>query len=385
MKRVQWVFWILVLLAVNVYLALPDRLPQGVHVIQKASYSINGEPARSVELLNRVHGKDEYGAKDAIYSLTLPESFSRTSQQALYANIIEQMFYVTVDGVRIYSTLDSEQPHAIVGRRPHLIQLPFPLPAATNEVKFHLELKSWEGVALGEIWIGPLTKLGGVYKKRHMIRILSAQLMMVIYLLSALGALAYWYTDRKYPGPIWFSLACFSLAWVTYSGLVVVEPRVGLPLLLHMTIIGVVFAAVALAQFCFEQTGLRTRRQDRALVAMLLLAIVLAFVLYEETVPFRYALVMNFVVVALGIYLLIRLINHWRKNHDLQSQALLVGVSLSLLRGSYTIGASWFFVAAKIETYVVLFAPIPLILTMRWLIMRRYARLNLRTQALNRR
>jgi signal transduction histidine kinase len=383
MKRVQWAFWILALLALNIFFAWPDQLPEGVQVVKQATYSARGELGARVALRHMVLGENRghYGAR---YDVSLPRELDVSEPLALYINVIEPLFYVTVDDRRIYSLLQSDNPHAVNNRRPHLIALPFPLDAAGKTISFHHFPHHYEGTVLDEIWVGPLAKLGPVYKKRYAVRVLSAKIMLAVYLLSAFGTLAYWYTARRFNDPLWFSIACFGLAWVTYSGLVVVEPRVSLPVLHHLTIFVVVVTAVALAQFCFEQTGLRTRPQDTALKAIILLATVCGLILYEDKIPFRYALVMDVVAVLLGIYVLIRLIRHGLRDHAIQSQALLVGAGLTLTLGAFTVGASWFFFETQIEIYVVLFAPIPLLLVMYWLMLRRFARARFRTEALNR-
>jgi signal transduction histidine kinase len=383
MKRVQWVFWILALLAFNVYFAWPDQLPEGVLVVKRATYTAAGESTVQVSLPHIASNakRDPYVAR---YDVQLPLALNASEPLAIYINSIEPLFYVTVDGGRIYSLLQSTNPHAVNNRKPHLIALPFPFDAAEKTISFHHVPRHYEGTVLGDVWVGPLAKLGAVYKKRYAVRVLGAQVMLAVYLLSAFGALAYWYTDRRFKDPVWFSIACFGLAWVTYSGLAVFEPRVSLPVLHHLTIFGVIVTAVALAQFCFEQTGLRTKTQDTVFQAIVLLAAISAFVLYEDKIPFRYALAMNIVVVLMGIYLFVRLIKRWLRVHDVQSQALLVGVGLTLSLGAFTIGASWFFFETTLETYVVLFAPIPLLFVMYWLILRRYARSHLRSESLNR-
>jgi signal transduction histidine kinase len=384
MKRVQWVFWILALLALNLYFAWPDRLPEGVEVLKRAMYTAHEAVERPVDLQHSVFNSNQ-SSYTARYDIRLPTSLNSSMPLALYVNTIEPLFYVTVDNQRIYSALQSSNPHAVNNRRPHLIALPFPLDIGGKTVSFHHFPQHYEATVLGEVWVGPLAKLGPVYKARHAIRVLSAQIMLAVYLLSAFGAFAYWHTARRFNDPVWFSIACLGLAWVTYSGLVVVEPRVPLPVLHHMTIFGVIVTAVAIAQFCFEQTGLRTRKQDASFTAIVLLAAACALILYEDKIPFRYALAMDALAVLLGIYVLARLVQHWHRHHDIQSQALLVGVGLTLALGMFTIAASWFFLETRIETYVVLFAPIPLLFTMYWLILRRYARAHLRTESLNRR
>jgi signal transduction histidine kinase len=384
MKRVQWVFWILALLAVNVYFAWPDRLPIGTLVIKEATFTIEGEPARQVVLPHAVLNPTQKSLS-ASYTMTLKRPLNNDEPLAIYVNSIEPRFYVELNGQRIYSLLQSENPHAVNNRRPHLIALPHPLNSKHVSLTFHHPLRSYEGTILGSVWIGSLTTLGPIYKKRYTVRVVTAQVMLAIYVLCAFGVLAYWYTDRRYNEPIWLSAACIAVAWVTYSGLVVVEPRVSPPLLLHSTIFAVMIAAVALAQFCFEQIGLRSRKQDLALRLIVLASALLALVLYEDKIPFRYALVMDTVAVLIGGYVLFRLIAHWHRHHDIQSQALIVGVGVTLFLGAFTVAASWVFIDTEIETYIVLFAPIPLLLTMGWLILRRYALAHLRTAALNRR
>jgi hypothetical protein len=190
--------------------------------------------------------------------------------------------------------------------------------------------------------------------------------------------------DRAYRSPLWFAWFSIFLVPVIVIGILTVIPPVSWPLYHHFASLSIAFAAAALAQFVLEKTDLRRRWSDRLLLGFLLAALVLLPLLFENNVPARYSLIIDIGCLAIGVgvvLLLTRACIVWR---DQLSFVLLGGCLLTMALGFHSVLMGWH-ADYFMDTYSAAYAPLPLMLAMGWVIVRRYARIRLRTEAMNRR
>ncbi len=270
--------------------------------------------------------------------------------------------------------------------KPHLIKLPDDLPTGvpTWSVDFEVHGHDHQEIAMDQVWYGPYEELGGAYKWRYLIKWIGVHVLIVAYLLSAIAALAFWNSDRSYRSPGWFAGFCGFAALAMTTGLATESPPVDWPLYLHFAIFFVGIACIFLTQFVLEKTGARTNRSDKALLILALFFVISGVVMYQDRIRFPYALVIDLSCLALGCVLIGSLLSSvWRKP-ELLNWVLLGGVLVSLLFGAHSVAVGWW-TGFYSSSYSLQFAPLPITLTMGWVVIRRYARMKLRTDALNRR
>ncbi len=368
----------------SAYVLTPDIAPPGVTVLRTAQLSLPGAPPQRVQLKYFLPGSS--GAlPPAIFSVDLPPTLDRSQPLALYINTAAPHLSVMAGATQIGSTRRSAHPNSATAFEPVLIALPHPLPASISTLRLQLDGPLSMPLMMSAVWIGPLQSLGPVYEHRYVVRAQGARFMTLLYALAAVASFSFWLSDRSYMSPLWFALFCGAAAMTAWTGIVATEPALPWAVNLHMAIFFLTCSVLALTQFLFEKTLSRNRLTDQLLIGVLALAVVLGFVLYEDALPyFRYALVMDVVCALLGSYALWKVARAWLRMRDELNAILLIGATLTLLLGLATIAITWT-PSAEAESYSVLYAPLPLIFAMGWVIIRRYARMHLRSEALNRR
>jgi signal transduction histidine kinase len=270
--------------------------------------------------------------------------------------------------------------------KPHLIKLPQDWRQSNPErlVEFEIRGHDNQTIDMNQVWYGPYAELGVAYKWRYLVSWVGVHVLIVAYLLAGVAALAFWNSDRSYRSPAWFAGFCGFAALAMSTGMATEAPPVRWPLYLHFAIFFVGIACLFLTQFIFEKTGVRSRRSDQFLGGVALFFAVAGIALYEDKIRFRYALVIDFSCLLLGCLVLASLLRSlWRKPEFL-NWVLLGGVGVSLLFGAHSVAVGWW-TGFYSSTYSLQFAPLPITLTMGWVIIRRYARMKLRTDAINRR
>lgn len=368
----------------SAYVLTPDIAPSDVTVLRTAELGLPGAPAEHVSLKHLVPGRSG-AVPSAVYSVALPAALDRSRALALYVNSVTPHMSVLVGSTQVGSTRHSANKNSSTAFQPVLIALPHPLPESVNTLRLQMDGPVSNPLMLSSIWIGPLQSLGPVYEHRVLVRAHGALFMALLYALTALASFSFWLSDRSYVSPLWFALFCGAAAMTAWTGLITTEPVLPWAINLHFTIFFLTCSVVALTQFLFEKTLSRNRLTDQLLIGVLALAVVLGFGLYEDALPyFRYALVMDVVCALLGSYALWKVARAWLRMRDELNAILLIGATLALLLGLTTIAVTWT-PTAEAEPYSVLYAPLPLIFAMGWVIIRRYARMHLRSEALNRR
>jgi signal transduction histidine kinase len=270
--------------------------------------------------------------------------------------------------------------------KPHLIKLPnnLPLDASGWTVDFEIRGHDHQEIAMDLVWYGPYQELRSAHKWRYQIKWIGLHVLIFSYLLAGVAALAFWESDRSYRSPGWFAGFCGFAALAMAMGMATESPPIAWPLYLHFAIFFVGIACVFLTQFIFEKTGVRSARSDKTLLALVLFFAVSGVLLYQNKIRFPYALVVDFSCLILGCVLIASLLRSLWFQPELLNWVLLGGVSVSLLFGAHSVAVGWW-TGFYSSSYSLQFAPLPITLTMGWVVIRRYARMKLRTDAMNRR
>jgi signal transduction histidine kinase len=269
---------------------------------------------------------------------------------------------------------------------PHLIKLPsdWQQDNSSRQVDFEIHGHDRQEITMDQVWYGPYEELGAAYKTRYLIKWVGVHVLIVVYLLAAIAALAFWNSDRCYRSPGWFAGFCGFAALAMATGMATESPPLSWPLYLHFAIFFVGISCIFLTQFIFEKTGVRSPSSDKILIGVVLFFAISGAMLYEDKIRFPYALVIDFSCIVLGCVLVASLLRSlWRKSEFL-NWVLLGGVAVSLLFGVHSVAVGWW-TGFYATSYSLQFAPLPITLTMGWVIIKRYARMKLRTDALNRR
>jgi signal transduction histidine kinase len=322
------------------------------------------------------------------FRITLPAKHFEGTAGLMVPNVIPNL-RVWLGQQTIYSTYSADigvTHESTAELIPHLIKLPDNLPpgALSWTVDFEIRGHDHQEIAMDQVWYGPYQELGAAYKWRYQIKWIGVHVLIGAYLLAAIAALAFWNSDRNYRSPGWFAGFCGFAALAMATGMATESPPVAWPLYLHFAIFFVGITCLFLVQFIFEKTGVRSRRSDKALLGVALFFVLAGIMLYEDRIRFPYALVIDFSCLVLGVVLVASLIRSlWRKPEFLNA-VLLSGVGVSLLFGAHSVAVGWW-TGFYATSYSLQFAPLPITLTMGWVVIRRYARMKLRTDALNRR
>jgi signal transduction histidine kinase len=322
------------------------------------------------------------------FRVELPTKYFEGTAGLMVPNTIPNL-RVLLGKQTIYSTYSADigvTNESTAELKPHLIKLPDDLPPDVTSwtVDFEIHGHDHQEIAMDLVWYGPYQELGAAYKWRYQIKWVGVHVLIVAYLLAGIAALAFWNSDRSYRSPGWFAGFCGFAALAMATGMATESPPVAWSLYLHFAIFFVGIACVFLTQFILEKTGVRSARSDKALVGLVLFFVVSGVLLYQDRIRFPYALVIDFSCLALGCVLIASLVRSLWLKPELLNWVLLGGVLVSLLFGAHSVAVGWW-TGFYSSSYSLQFAPLPITLTMGWVVIRRYARMKLRTDALNRR
>jgi signal transduction histidine kinase len=389
---VLWVCLTALLLALCAVALSPDLPGPRTRVVKHAQmFDHRGQLMGDVVLRHTQPGSV---GEDTVkrFRVTLPERTFEGTEGLMLTNVIPNV-RVLIGSQSIYSSYAAEigainksSNESTSELKPHLIKLPSDwLQDNTDRiVMFEIRGHDNQTIDMDQVWYGPYEELGVAYKWRYLIKWVGVHVLIVAYLLAAIAALAFWNSDRNYRSPGWFAGFCGFAALAMATGMATESPPVSWPLYLHFAIFLVGIACLFLVQFVFEKTGVRSPRSDKALLGVALFFALAGVVLYEDRIKFPYALLIDFSCLLLGCVLVASLVRSlWRKPEFL-NWVLLGGVGVSLLFGAHSVAVGWW-TGFYSTSYSLQFAPLPITLTMGWVVIRRYARMKLRTDALNRR
>ena len=367
------------------YVLFPETPPPGVRVLKSATLIDTAGREEVVTIRWSVDGISGVMPQPT-FRFKLPSDLDTRVPLALYINAVEPHAAFSLAGQLIHTTRLSDHRNSFIAFKPVLVQLPYPLLAQVQDFEVRISGVSGQGMSLQPVWIGPAQALGPIFAKRNSVRASGTHLMVGLYVLVAFASFAFWLSDVNYKSPLWFGAFCAMAGGVAWTGLASTEPILPLAVNMHVTIFLLTCAVAALSQFFFEKTQTRSVARDRLLAAYVLASAALAFVLYEDAIPlFRYAIVMDLSALVLGIYVMFVLLRAWWRLRDSLTTALAAGGVITFLLGVFTVVIAFIPSIERVENYAFLYAPLPLIFTMGWVIIRRYARTHLRTEALNRR
>jgi signal transduction histidine kinase len=326
------------------------------------------------------------------FRVTLPEKTFEGAEGLMLTSVIpnlraligEQSIYSSYAAdIRAINRGDNQSTSEL---EPHLIKLPsdWLQGNASRAVVFEIRGHNNQTIDMDQVWYGPFEELGVAYKWRYLIKWVGVHVLTAAYFLAAIAALAFWNSDRNYRSPGWFAGFCGFAALAMATGMATESPPVSWPLYLHFAIFFVGIASLFLVQFIFEKTGVRSARSDKALLGVALFFALAGVLLYEDRIRFPYALVIDFSCILLGCVLVASLVQSLRRKPEFLNWVLLGGVGVSLLFGVHSVAVGWW-TGFYATSYSLQFAPLPITLTMGWVVIRRYARMKLRTDALNRR
>jgi signal transduction histidine kinase len=366
------------------YVLTPERFGPGVVRVTEAERLLDDGGIERVALRHYLPSRP--GSSFAqTYRLQLPDGLDVRRPLAVYFPAGSARMEIRLAGSTIYSSTRSSHPLETQASRPQLVQLPHPLPEGEHALEIVMRSEPGGWVVLNRAWVGPLQSLGPAFEKRHFLRFQGTNLMALLLLITGAASFAFWLADRSYRSPLWFGLFCMLNSIAIKIGLGTTDMPIETVKMLHLAMLVLNLSFAALAKFVIEKVGARSRTHDRLLLVYAALAVLLLVVLYEDSLPyFRYALAMDALSIALGFYLLALLVRRWRQKRDSISRLLLGGVGLTMLLGIHSVVQNWRSDSQE-DSYAVLYAPLPMIVTMGWAICRRYARSSLRWRALNRR
>jgi signal transduction histidine kinase len=366
------------------YVLTPERFGPGVVYVTEAERVLEGGGLERVALRHYLQSRPG-SILEQSYRMRLPDVLDAHRQLAVYFPAGSARMEVSFAGRVIYSSTRSPYPLETQASRPQLVQLPQPLPEGVRTLEVLMRSEPGGSIVLNHAWIGPLQSLGPAFEKRHFLRFQGADLMALLLLITGATSFAFWLADRSYRSPLWFGLFCVLNSIAIKIGLGTTEMPIETVKMLHLAMLVLNLSFATLAKFILEKIGACSRAHDRLLLAYAVLAGLLLVVLYEDSLPyFRYALAMDALSIALGLYLLALLVRRWWQKRDSISRLLLGGVGLTMLLGIHSVVQNWRSDSQE-DSYAVLYAPLPMIVTLGWSICRRYARSSLRWRALNRR
>ena len=386
-RRARWAFLIALWLALCTLALAPDTPGSNTKVIKEAR--LLGESDSAVATVKLRHHDDPDLEKNATrgYQLQIPIGQAYAKDALLITGVFPNFSVQVGDQVIFDSQHDPSDPRISNESRPHLIALPpnWRLLAPDGSVLIKVYARAREASGLSQVWFGPADEIVSSFQRQYGLLWIGTHTMVGVYLLAAVAAIAFWNSDRNYKSPAWFAGFCGFSSVGMMMGMLSAKPFISWPVHLHFAIFFVGMACICLVQFILEKTELKSAKTTRSLQLLTLGFVCSAIAFYESVVPFRYALIIDFSCVALGIWILYALIVSVVRKSDPLNWILLMGVSASLLFGIHSIVVGWVVDVNAGNNYSLQFGPLPIALTMGWVIIRRYARTKLRAEALNKR
>jgi signal transduction histidine kinase len=326
----------------------------------------------------------ENALSETRFQFEIPSTLARTHALAIYLPKFASNASVYFQGHLLATTRLKQHVAESHVQEPLLALFPHPLPEGADT--FVVGISSPKGVlqVLGKVWVGPVAELSQAYDRRLFLQQSAVYGLVALYVFASAFAFLFWMADRAYRSPLWFAWFSLFLVPVIVIGILTVIPPVSWPLYHHFASLSIAFAATALAQFVLEKTGLRQRWSDRILLGFLAAALVFLPLLFEDKLPARYSLIIDIGCLVIGVGVVLLLIRACIVMRDQLSFVLLGGCLLTMALGFHSVLMGWH-ADYFMDTYSAGYAPLPLMLAMGWVIVRRYARIRLRTEAMNRR
>jgi signal transduction histidine kinase len=384
MKLMLWVCLTGLLLTLCALALLPERPGSGAQLIEHAQMlDHEGRLLRPVKL-QHLEPINDPKSTSRTFRIVLPAQ-KEQGDMALYVSAAFPSLWIRINGQDIYQDSVSNRENNMLSLqsiRPHLISLP-PL-AAGQALDLVILGRVGEEVGVHPIWYGTNHSLQEAYQWQYYTKWVGLHVLIAVYVLAAVAALAFWNSDRSYKSPAWFAAFCLAAATAMTMGMATSAPLISWPVHLHITIFIVGLTCVFLTQFILEKLNLRSLGTDRALISLICGFVVIGLLMYQPTVPFPFALVVDIACLILGVILMVSLVVVTLRQPDILNWVLIGGVCVSFLFGLQSVAVGWWrgFDSAA---YSLQYAPLPLTLTMGWVVIRRYARMRLRAEALNRR
>ena len=365
----------------------PDAPGPNTKVIKEAG--LLGESDSAVTTVKLRHHDNPDLEKNATrgYQLQVPIGQAYAKEALLLTGVFPNFSVQVGDQVIFDSQHDPADPRVSNENRPYLIELPpnWHLLATDGRVLIKVYARAREASGLSQVWFGPADEIVSSFQRQYGLLWIGTHTMVGVYFLAAVAAFAFWNSDRNYKSPAWFAGFCGFSSVGMMMGMLSAKPFISWPVHLHFAIFFVGMACICLVQFILEKTELKSAKTTRSLQLLTLGFVCSAIVFYESVVPFRYALIIDFSCVALGIWILYALIVSVVRKSDPLNWILLMGVTASLLFGIHSIVVGWVVDVNAGTSYSLQFGPLPIAMTMGWVIIRRYARTKLRAEALNKR
>jgi signal transduction histidine kinase len=371
------------LLALQAYVLAPETAPPNITVVRQAELLRAGASPQLVALqhiIPNVPGQ----AHTATYRVQLPGALNRQVPLGMYINNIRQHLSVDINSVQWFTSRHANTPHSTSNRAPQLIALPHPIPADNQFVDINVFTAPSNTLVMSSVWIGALDDVGPIFDKRHLVRVFGVRFMTTLLAILAVVSLCFWLYDRDFLALLWFGLFAITNSLFLWTGFVTTAPILPFTIHHHFNTFYLSCWVAALVQFSLEMTKTRTCVKDWLLMGFVILSALLAFALFEESVPYaRYTFVIQILALCLGIYIQWVLALAWWQQRDTTSGVLFIGTLLTVLTSALAVFANWTF-STTMDIYNAAYIPVPLIFAMVWAIGRRYARIRLRTLALNR-
>jgi signal transduction histidine kinase len=383
MKHALWVCWIVLLAGLAAAVLRREAPSADMLELTEARRLSAGNSIIAVTLPVFADASDAPIPIETRYQFDLPKSLDRARPLAIYVPRFSSNVTVYYAGQVLGTTRRHDHPAEAHLQEPFMVLLP-PVEHASADV-FDVGLSSPSAVvqAMGTVFVGSASALSAAHDRRHFLQQTGVYALVALFLAASAMAFLFWYADRAYRSPLWFGWFSLLLSPVAAIGLLATIPPFGWPLYHNIASLCLALAAIALAQFVFEKTSTRKPWTDRALLVAAISAVVLLPILYENRLPSRYAMVVDAGCVVIGALVVTLLTRAYVKHRDSLSFVLLTGCLLTLALGVHSVLTAWhpdYFM----DLCTLAYAPLPLMLAMGWVIIRRYARIRLRTDALNR-
>jgi signal transduction histidine kinase len=200
------------------------------------------------------------------------------------------------------------------------------------------------------------------------------------------AAFAQWRNDKRFEPLLWISVANTCCCFVSICGLSMSSTILGAPAVLsHAMQFAMTCAGVACVKFVLTCSAIRSltkiRWINRAMAVLLGLSAILAITLFQNHLPNLYARVVEYLHLIIGIAALALLSYATFLRRDSLHAALMVAIIILL-----TICILCTQLARSglsVESSSIVYAPLPLMGVMAWVVIRRLARLQLRMRVLN--
>jgi signal transduction histidine kinase len=382
MKRALWVCWIVLLTGLAVVVLRRETPSLDVAELTSARRVLPSQATVAIMLPAFEDAADSLTPQETRYRFDLPELLDHTQALGIYLPRFTANVAVYYRGRMLGTTRLRDNPAEAHLQEPFLVQLPSAESVAGDT--FEVGLSSPHAIvrSMGTVFVGRMATLSAAYDRRLFMQRTGVYALTILFFAASAMAFLFWYADQSYRSPLWFGWFSLLLVPVAIIGLLTTIPPFEWPLYHNVASLSLALSAAALAQFVFEKTGARRPWTDQALATFAIVAVVLLPLLYESRLPSRYAKVVDFGCLVIGVIVVSLLVRAYLKHRDSLSFVLLTGCLLTLGLGVHSLLTAWhpdYFM----DICTLAYAPLPLMFAMGWVIIRRYARIRLRTEAMN--